>query len=201
METRLSHSDAIASLAFLDRKEAQVTDEVHRRAVRGMRERIVGEMTGDLALALGACDPGFTVTMHLPDGAAVRLEAREEVEGLFESLTSSVTPIVLWMTFDHIVIDGRTFATDGVTTILYTGAGARLAGLDADVDGGVYAVTQRVSTIVEFGDDGLHRHEVVYMSPDARRIERLTAPDQPSPLEIRAAVRRALGNQTVTIPS
>ncbi|QNG38815.1 hypothetical protein F1C76_21775 [Geodermatophilaceae bacterium NBWT11] len=140
---------ALGCLAALDQRIARDTDTERLSRWRLLRERLVGELVGDLGLIEAGTAPGFELASTVVGSPPMTLD-RERFLGIMQSSTAAGA--MSWVDWDHLVLEGDVLMGDGRMHAV-TGR----AGPTATV-----AVTPLV-IVLEFTADQIGR-EVVWMN-------------------------------------
>jgi hypothetical protein len=174
------------TLDIIDEKLAATDDPALRRIYQVLRDRLVGELIGNLDLLLATLAPEFTLIVR-PAGAPGKetgpADFRKAVEGLCAS------ELMIWVDWDHLVVSHGVSMGDGVVTTLMPAAAAGLS-LDADEAPDTMATVSVPGVVViEYTESGLMSREIFYSDPAASVTTKIAAQDAPT----RAATANSLG--------
>ncbi|MCW2539486.1 MAG: hypothetical protein JWN95_1211 [Frankiales bacterium] len=172
------------TLDIIDEKLAATDDPALRRIYQVMRDRLVGELIGDLNLLLGTLAPEFTLVLR-PAGQPSAETGPAEFRTAVERLCAS--DLMIWVDWDHLVVSHGVSIGDGVVTTLMSAAAAG-AGDPGDPHA-MATVSVPGVVVIEYTESGLMSREIFYSDPGASVTVRLAAGDAPT----REETARSLG--------
>jgi hypothetical protein len=129
-----------------------------------LRQRVVGEMIGDLEMIRSATAPNFTYVACTCPGGRRTVPAGQAMSAMFEPLCAA-EDVVIWVAWDHLVADAFAVAGDGLLQVSCSAGSAPRYGIEVGDPEAWYLSATQIALFVRYSDDGLIEHEITYMDP------------------------------------
>ncbi len=154
------------------------------------RERVRGEMIGDLELIRSTVAPTFTYIAHTGDGRRRTVAPGTADSDLFTPLCAA-EDLVIWLTVDQFVADKQGVAADGLLHISCPPEAAPRYGVHASDPDAFHVITSEIALFVRFADR-LMSHEVTYSDPATQTVSTVPPADTLRRRSLRERIDREL---------
>lgn len=159
-----------------------------RTMLVALRERLAGELLGDVERTLAVVDDDFVLTVSQP-GAAISRSGKSDLATSVESLSALAGEMLVWLELDQVVAAGEQLAASG--RMHSTLAGARAASVTGqeELGAGTFTATSEIGIFCRF-HDGKMIEERILLIPDPAGLVPSPRKEIPDPSELASALAR-----------
>jgi hypothetical protein len=164
--------DPLSAFRLIDGRLATESRAQRRAMLIALRERLAGEMLGEVERVVSAVDDGFVLRTCLPSGA-VEVTALDAFREGLARMQPIADQMLMWVELDHLLIEDNSMAGEGVLRTLVTSHLARemynASGVDDDC---LYLSKLSLAFFIDFTGSKMAA-ETVYMDPSSASVEPL----------------------------
>ena len=188
--TGISTTDSPNPLAAFRTVDVELERRVshnERLVLSAFRLRLVGELLGDTDLVVSTLTPDFVLTTLSAGEPASTTDLAELKTGL-DQMSGLADSFLMWMEFDHFLVDGNSIAGSGHLNTATSGAvAAAMFDLQVSSDSTQW-LRQQIAFFVDF-DGSLMTSETLFIDPRQLHNRAVT----PEMLRPKSELRAALG--------
>jgi hypothetical protein len=186
--TERENRPPLAPLAALEAVDGAIAaaEGDARRMLRVFRERLIGEMVGDLDRILRTITPGFSFVGRAAGGDRRVIAPGEGPSAMFAPLCER-DDLGMWSDWDHLLVHNGVVAGDGRLHISCSASTAPRYGIPADDPDAWYVGESELVVFVDF-EDGRMAREVMYSDPSTLQVAKISLDAAPRREILRAEV-------------
>jgi hypothetical protein len=159
-----------------------------RAMLVALRERLAGELLGDVERTLAVVDDDFVLTVSQP-GAPISRSNKSDLATSVEKFSTLAGEMLMWLELDHLVAAGEQLAGSGRMHSTFSAAQAASILGQEELSSGSYTATSQIGIFCRFRS-GKMIEELILLIPDPAGLVPSPGIEIPDPLELARTVAR-----------